>query len=37
LKFNLSVTLGDGQEIPSTTIDSVNQLFEQVNDELRLA
>jgi hypothetical protein len=37
LKFNLLVTLGDGQEIPSTTIDSVNQLFEQVNEELRLA
>jgi hypothetical protein len=37
LKFSLSVTLGDGQEIEPATVDSVNQLLEQVNAELRLA
>jgi hypothetical protein len=36
LKFSLSVTLGDGQEIAPATVDSVNQLLEQVNAELRL-
>ena len=37
LKFNLSVTLSDGQELPAETIESVNQLLEQVTGELRLA
>jgi len=36
LKLSLSVTLGDGQEIAPATVDSVNELLEQVNVELRL-
>ena len=36
LKFGLSVTRGDGQEIAAATIESVNQRLEQVNAELRV-
>jgi hypothetical protein len=37
LKFNLSVTLGDGQEVGSSTLDTVNQLLGEVSADLRLA
>jgi hypothetical protein len=36
LQFRLSVTLGDGQEVPPGTVDSVNQLLGGVSGELRL-
>jgi hypothetical protein len=37
LQFRLSVTLGEGQEVPRGTVDSVNQLLGEVSAELRLA
>jgi hypothetical protein len=36
LKFSLSVTLGDGEEIEAAMVETVNQLLEQVNADLRL-
>jgi hypothetical protein len=36
LQFQLSVTLGDGQEIGSETVESINKLLEEVSPDLRL-
>ena len=36
LQFKLSVTLGDGQEVGSDTIESLNTLLEEVSANLRL-
>jgi hypothetical protein len=36
LQFHLSVTLGDGQEIGSETVESINKLLEEVSSDLRL-
>ncbi len=36
LQFKLSVTLGDGQEVPSRTVESLNTLLEEVSTNLRL-
>jgi hypothetical protein len=36
LQFRLSVTLGDGQEVGTETIASVNKLLEEVSADLCL-
>ncbi len=36
LQFRLSVTLGDGQEVASETVESLNTLLEEVSANLRL-
>ena len=36
LQFKLSVTLGDGQELDSATVESINTLLERVSSSLRL-
>jgi hypothetical protein len=36
LQFQLSVTLGDGQEIRTETVESINKLLEEVSSDLRL-
>ena len=36
LKFSLSVTLGDGQDVPLAAVNSVNRLLGEVSAELRL-
>ena len=36
LQFKLSVTLGDGQEVASQTVQSLNKLLEEVSANLRL-
>ena len=37
LQFKLSVTLGDGQELDSATVESINTLLERVSSSLRLS
>ncbi|MBX6323511.1 MAG: hypothetical protein IRY94_16935, partial [Rhodospirillaceae bacterium] len=36
LQFQLAVTLGDGQEISTETVESINRLLEEVSSDLRL-
>ena len=36
LEFRLDVTLGDGKDVAPDTVESINQLLEDVNPELRL-
>ena len=36
LQFQLHISLGDGQEVRSETIESINKLLEEVSSDLRL-
>ena len=36
LRFDLSVTLGDGQEVGKEAVEAMNKLLEEVNADLRL-
>ena len=36
LQFQVAVTLGDGQEISTETVESINRLLEEVSSDLRL-
>jgi hypothetical protein len=36
LQFQLSVTLGDGQEVGTETVETINKLLEEVSGDLRL-
>ena len=37
LQFQVLITLGDGDDVPSETVTSLNELLESVNADLRLA